>query len=133
MMAVLLQKELGDEFQVESAGTFKKWGEWPGEPANGHAILCLEEMGIDISDHRSRWIGDLDLSSFSHIVCVNEKALDNTVLFLAGYRGAKIIVANGNYGGIPDPYGKGLGAYRECLSLMEKVVPDIANQIRASR
>jgi len=125
MMAALLQKLLGDEYLVESAGIRVE----TARPANAHSILCMKEREIDLSGHRSRWIGDTNISQFSHFVCVHEN-VEDVVRRVARINGAMFLTANKDCGGIPDPYGKGLPAYRECLDLLDKVLPDIAKQIR---
>jgi len=124
MMAALLQKELGDEFEVKSAGM---WRKVLGHPANGCAVLCMRERGIDISGHNGRWIGHLDLTQFSHIVCVDKEMAERIHQFLEGP--AEVLVVNGDNGGVPDPYDKGFSAYRECADLLEMTLPEVAKQI----
>ena len=44
-----------------------------------------------------------------------------------------MIVANEHQGGVPDPYELGLSGYRDCLALLDELMPQIAQQIsRAS-
>ena len=43
-----------------------------------------------------------------------------------------MLVANEHQGGIPDPYGLGLSGYRDCLALLDHVMPGVAKQIRAT-
>ncbi len=42
------------------------------------------------------------------------------------------MVANGRQGGIPDPYEFGLAGYRDCLALLDRVMPQVAQHIRAT-
>lgn len=126
-MAALLQKELRSEFQVESAGT---WEETVGRPANEHSIFLMQERGIDLTGHESRWIGDLDLTQFSHIVCVGESEARMINHYLAEYGGTAVLIANNDQGGIPDPYGMGLPVYQICVDLLGKAVLEIADLIR---
>jgi protein-tyrosine-phosphatase len=127
MMQALLQRELGDEFQVESAGIRK---EAAGQPANEHSITCMQERGIDLSDHVSRWVGDFDLSQYSHIVCVGENEAKQVVELLAGHTDTTVLIANEDGGGVPNPYEKGLSAYRECIVLLDEALPKVADLIR---
>lgn len=131
-MQALLQNELGDEFVVESAGVSPKAG--TGEPANEHSILCMSERGIDISKHVSRWVHALNMREFSHIVCVDGEIANEvsrrTDLAAPDEKYSTIIVANGDDGGVPNPFEKGLQAYRDCLALLDNVMPNIAAQIR---
>jgi len=40
-----------------------------------------------------------------------------------------VMVANEHQGGIPDPYELGLAGYRDCLALLDQVMPPVAQQI----
>lgn len=126
MMQAVLQQQLGDAFQVESAGAGEGLA---GRPANHRSVACLRERGIDLSGHVSRWIGDLDLGQFRWIVCVSEDEADK-VRSALGAAPATVLVANAHKGGIPDPYELGLEGYRECLALLDQVMPDVARHIR---
>ncbi len=37
-----------------------------------------------------------------------------------------MIVANEQQGGIPDPYEHGLAGYRDCVALLDEVMPKVA-------
>ena len=39
------------------------------------------------------------------------------------------MVANEHRGGIPDPYEHGLAGYRDCLALLDEVMPHVARRI----
>jgi hypothetical protein len=39
------------------------------------------------------------------------------------------MVANEHHGGIPDPYELGLAGYRDCLALLDEVMPRVAQHI----
>ena len=75
--------------------------------------------------------GELDLSQYSWIVCVGPDEAEK-VRAAIGDASATILVANAESGGIPDPYEFGLQGYRDCLALLDVVMPEIARQI-ASR
>ena len=134
MMAVLLQRELGNGFQVESAGVQSGCA---GQRPEVYALQCTLERGIDIRRHRSRRIFDDDdnlmLYGAEYIVCASEKIENEIILYLAGDRVTKLIIANEAGGGIKLRPGAGIEEYRECASLIERIVPDIANQIRSYR
>lgn len=127
MMQALLQKLLGNAFRVESAGIRK---EAAGLPANDRSILLMRERDTDLTNHRSRWIGDLDLTQYSHIICVGENEFDQVRKHLGESSRTVVLIANGDSVGIPDPYEKGLSGYRECLALLDDTMPKIARQIR---
>jgi protein-tyrosine-phosphatase len=126
MMQAVLQQQLGPAFRVESAGVQPGLA---GRPANHRAVTCVAERGIDLGGHVSRWIGSLDLTQYAWIVCVGSDEADR-VLAMPGAGSARVIVANAEGGGIPDPYEHDLARYRACLALLDQVLPAIAAQIR---
>lgn len=128
MMQAVLQQHLGAAFLVESAGLTK---ELAGRPANYRSVACMKERGVDLSGHVSRWIGGLDLDQYRWIVCVGHDEADK-VRSAMGAGPAHLIVANEHHGGIPDPYELGLAGYRDCLALLDQVMPQVAQQIRGS-
>ena len=125
MMQAVLQQHLGAGFLVESAGVREGLA---GRPANHRSVACMKERGVDLSGHVSRWIGDLDLDQYRWIVCVGQDEADKVRSALGG-GSANVLVANAHQGGIPDPYELGLAGYRDCLALLDQVMPDVARQI----
>ena len=125
MMQAVLQQHLGAAFLVESAGVRR---ELAGRPANHRSVACMKERGVDLSGHISRWIGDLDLDQYRWIVCVGHDEADQ-VRSALGADSARVMVANEHQGGIPDPYELGLAGYRDCLALLDQVMPPVAQQI----
>jgi protein-tyrosine phosphatase len=125
MMQTVLQQHLGAAFLVESAGMSK---ELAGRPANARSVACMKERGVDLSGHVSRWIGDLDLDQYRWIVCVGHDEA-NKVRSAPGADPASVLVANAGHGGIPDPYELGLAGYRDCVALLDLVMPDVAQHI----
>ena len=129
MMQAVLQQHLGTTFLVESAGLTK---ELAGRPANHRSVACMKERGVDLSGHISRWIGDLELDQYRWIVCVGHDEADK-VRSALGAGSASVMIANEHQGGIPAPYELGMAGYRDCLALLDQVMPDIAQHIsRAS-
>lgn len=129
MMQAVLQQHLGGAFLVESAGVSKALA---GRPANNRSVACMQERGVDLSGHLSRWIGDLKLDAYRWIVCVGPDEADE-VRAVLGAASASVIVANEDRGGIPDPYDLGLAGYRRCLALLDQVMPQVADHISGAR
>ena len=125
MMQAVLQQHLGAAFLVESAGVRE---ELAGRPANHRSVACMKERGVDLSVHVSRWIGNLDLDQYQWFVCVGRGEADQVRSLLDADQ-ARVIVANEDQGGIPDPYELGLAGYRDCLALLEEVMPQVAQRI----
>src|SRR3569833_2713743 len=86
MMQAVLQRHLGTTFLVESAGISR---ELAGRPANHRSVTCMQERGTDLRGHRSRWIGDHDLSQNQWIVCVGRDEADR-VLAVPGTHPARV-------------------------------------------
>lgn len=127
MMQAVLQQQLGDGYVVESAGLTR---ELAGRPANHRSVACMQERGIDLSGHTSRWIGDLDLSQYAWVVCVGQDEASKVRAALGANAAAHVIVANEDHGGIPDPYEHELAGYRDCVALLDQVMPQVAQRIR---
>lgn len=128
MMQAVLQQHLGAAFRAESAGLSR---ELAGRRANHRSVACMKERGVDLSGHTSRWIGELDLGEYRWIVCVGHDEADKVRSALAA-GSARVLVANADQGGIPDPYELGLAGYRDCLALLDEAMPRIAQQISAA-
>lgn len=125
MMQAVLQQHLGASYLVESAGVSK---ELAGRPANDRSVACMKARGVDLAGHRSRWIGDLDLDQYRWFVCVGHDEADK-VRSALGANSASVMVANEHQGGIPDPYELGPAGYRDCLALLDQVMPHVAQHI----
>lgn len=128
MMQAVLQKHLGDAFVVESAGLTK---ELAGRPANYRSVACMQDRGLDLSGHQSRYIEDLnDLDQYRWIVCVGPDEADR-VRAVPGLGAATVLIANEDQGGILDPYELGMEAYQACAALLDRVMPQVARKITA--
>lgn len=70
----LLRHDNGHRFDVTSAGT---------HPINVHplAIEAMQEIGIDISGHRSKSVDDLAGESFDYVITVCDRANENCPSF----------------------------------------------------
>jgi len=88
----------------------------------------MKKRGIDLSGHISRWIGDLNLGQYRWIVCAGHDEADK-VRSALGANSASVMVANEQQGGIADPYELGLAGYRDCLALLDQVMPHVAQHI----
>jgi arsenate reductase len=73
----LLEHDAGDRFEVESAGTK------PGR-VRPEAIAVMEELGIDISGHRSKHVDEFEGQSFDYVLTVCDNAKESCPVF-AGY------------------------------------------------
>ena len=70
----LLKHDAGDRFEVESAGTK------PGH-VRPEAIAVMKELGIDISGHRSKHVGEFQGQSFDYVLTVCDNAKESCPVF----------------------------------------------------
>jgi arsenate reductase len=70
----LLRHDAGDRFEVESAGTK------PGQ-VRPEAIAVMKEVGIDISNHRSKSVDEFAGRSFDYVVTVCDNAKESCPIF----------------------------------------------------
>jgi len=70
----LLRHDAGDRFEVESAGTR------PGR-VRPEAIAVMEEIGIDISEHRSKSVDEFASQKFDYVLTVCDNAKESCPMF----------------------------------------------------
>jgi arsenate reductase len=70
----LLRQQGGDQFEVFSAGME------PGR-VNPLAIEAMREIGIDISDHRSKSVDEFIGQEFDYVITVCDKAKESCPIF----------------------------------------------------
>ncbi len=76
-MAEGLLRDLGgDKFEVQSAGTIASF-------VRPQAIEVMKEIGIDISEHRSKSVDEFVGENFDHVITVCDNANDNCPFFPA--------------------------------------------------
>jgi len=70
----LLRHDAGDRFEVASAGTR------PTE-VRPEAIRVMQELGIDISKHRSKSVDELAHQQFDYVLTVCHNAKESCLIF----------------------------------------------------
>ena len=80
--------------------------------ASENAIACMREHGIDISDHRIKHIGHLDINDFDLIICISHSDIE----IIAGKRprGLILLAEAGRF------YNRG-SSFEECYVLTEEI------------
>lgn len=71
----LLRHEAGDAFEVESAGTK------PGT-LRPEAVAAMRELGIDISNQRSKNVEEFEGQEFDYVITVCDNAKESCPIFL---------------------------------------------------
>ena len=75
----LLRHDAGDRFEVFSAGTRPT-------QVRPEAITVMQELGIDISEHRSKSVDEFTGQEFDYVVTVCDNARASCPVFPAGTR-----------------------------------------------
>ena len=70
----LLRHDGGDRFEVESAGVIKSF-------VRPQAIAAMEEVGIDITGHRSKKVDEFAGQDFYHVITVCDNAKESCPVF----------------------------------------------------
>src|SRR5210317_2175205 len=129
MAEALLKRELTgqDGFTVESAGL----GALVGHPASEHSVELMDEMGLDIGDHRARQIHP-DMVREADLVLVMEaghkRAIDDAD---ATARGKVYRLCEWQDRDIDDPYRRPKEAFADALEDIQVGVASWVEKIRA--
>ena len=72
----LLRHDAGERFDVESAGT---------KPSivRPEAIAAMKELGIDISEHRSKHVDEFEGQKFDYVITVCDNAKESCPVFFS--------------------------------------------------
>lgn len=96
-------------------------------PASDHAVTVMQEIGIDITDHRSRQLTYAIAENTDIFVALTTEH-GVKLAFLYGVDPEKILVPGG---GIPDPYGRDLNTYRSCRDALIEALPQLMEDLKA--
>lgn len=126
MLTALLRDALAKEgldITVSGAGTATS----DGVPPSPHAITAMYEMGIDISEMRSRQLTP-DIVAETDLFVALSVEHGVTLAFRYGVD-PELILVPGN--GIPDPFGCDLATYRACRDSLIEALPQLLADIQA--
>ena len=95
-----------------------------GMPADDNAVSLLDELGLDIRNHRARQVSR-DLCTAADVVLVMDTGQRQRLNGLYPQISGRVfrLGHHGNFD-IPDPYRKGVGAFRHALSMIQRGVAD---------
>jgi protein-tyrosine phosphatase len=116
MAKVVLQRELGEGWEIDSAGL----GALVGEPAVPEALQALARIGLDASAHRARQL-DSDLLREAELVLVMETAQKIEVERIYPWACGRVFLL-GHWEGIEieDPYRRPQEIFDQTLALIER-------------
>jgi len=104
---------LGDRLEAVSAGTEASF-------VNPRAIEVLKEIGIDISQHRSKNLDEFAEQDFAYVITLCGDANEKCPLFFGGVRRTHL--------GFSDP-AKATGAEEEILTEFRKIRDEIKSTL----
>ncbi len=102
----LLRYDAGDRFDVESAGTK------PGI-VRPEAIAAMQELGIDISGHRSKHADEFEGRQFDYVLTVCDNAKESCPVFFGA--------AKKLHHSFDDPPAAGVGTEQERMAIFRRV------------
>ena len=115
MAEAILRREGGGDFEVYSAGV------WPKDDVHPMTIQVLKEIGIDISDARSKPVTDFLDQRFDYVVTVCDRARESCPVF----PGAE----ESMHWGLDDP-AEATGTEAQRLAVFRGVMTEIAVRMR---
>ncbi len=121
---------------VESAGLLGI----EGEPASPEAVDVLRAEGVDLSGHRSRGLGDLDLRSSNLVVVMTRAHAEEIERRFHGLAPRVELLRAFEHGVEPDPealdlddpIGRPEEAYRECFRTIRPCVHHLLLHLRSA-
>ena len=100
-----------------------------GDKASGNSVTACEEVGLDLSDHRSSVLTRTTLQNASAVFCMTESHRVLINMYFDLPEGAPIFLmrefVDGNDKELPDPFGQSLEVYRECRDRMTDALPSL--------
>ena len=104
-----------------------------GDIASDNSIVACEEIGLDLSEHRSTAITRATVENASAIFCMTESHRALLHMYFELPEDAPIFlmrefVEEGSKE-LPDPYGQNLEVYRACREDMKEAIPSLLNWV----
>jgi len=112
---------------VSSAGT----GASDGDRVSAGAQRAMQRRSLSVSQHVSRNVRSLDLSTFDQFWCMTPSHAAS--LLALGVPAAVTHVVNAAGGGVPDPWGGNDADYEACAIVLELAARDLAELFTDSK
>ncbi|MBQ7597255.1 MAG: ribosomal protein S18-alanine N-acetyltransferase [Clostridia bacterium] len=126
-MAALLLQSMADKeklpVQAQSAGL----AAFSGDCASENAVAVMRELGLDLSAHRARPVSQYLLEESDLVVCMSEGHRRALAPFVES---EKLLVPPG---GVPDPFGGDLAAYRACRDALSAYIKTLLLSLAVPR
>jgi len=111
---------LADQVEVRSAGVYAR----TGDRASTYGVELLQAKGIDIRQHSSAPITELDLQQSDLILVMEEKHRQSLFHYSPAdlYKVLLLSELAGERFDLQDPYGQNKAAYANTLTLIERTI-----------
>jgi protein-tyrosine phosphatase len=119
MAEAIVRRMAGRTVRVESAGLEAA----EGMPPTAHAVAVMSERGANIRRHRSRSVQSVDLSQYDVVIAMKPWITDG--LRKLGVKTPQVFSLD-----VDDPYGKGIGEYRDAAAEIERAVQILLPRLR---
>ena len=104
-----------------------------GDKASQNSIDACNELGLDISDHRSSGLSHALMQEASAIFCMTESHRTLLNMYFELPEGYPVFLMrefmDGESKELPDPYGQDIDVYRECRDRMVEAIPTLINWV----
>src|SRR5580698_7370843 len=102
----LLRHAAGERFDVQSAGT-------KASSVRPEAIAAMRELGIDISEQRSKNVDEFEGQHFDYVITVCDNARETCPVFFGATKRL--------HHGFDDPPAPGVGSHEERMAIFRRV------------
>jgi glycine hydroxymethyltransferase len=121
------------DLRVLSAGV----STYPGQPPSAHAVEVLAELGVDISQHRSRPLSEKVIDEADWIIAMTRSHLDSIIYLFPRAAESVYLLREFEPGAtsldVADPIGMGLEAYRAARDIIRNGLPGLMQFIDQDR
>jgi protein-tyrosine phosphatase len=125
----LAKSDTRNKIRVFSAGI----SAMDGDQASVNSIQACEEVGLDLTDHRSAALTRATLENASAIFCMTESHRALLYMYFEVPESTSIFLmrefTEGGSKELPDPYGQDIEVYRECRDRMKESLPSLLNWV----
>ncbi len=130
MAEVLLQRLLGQEGLVTSAGTWAV----DGHPASRHAVRVMADQGLDLRPHRSRAVTRRIIQEVDLVLAMTHNHVEALRLEFPDQAANIYLLSemkDGRRYDIDDPYGGSLADYQACASELAELIDTGVGRIKS--
>lgn len=120
-----------NNFLISSCGTHAI----NGEKSTNNAILAMKEYSVDLSNHRSTNVRDIDIENYDLILCMTTQHKENIIYLYPKLKGKvytlkEYVDNNDEYKNIDDPWGFDINVYKDCAKEIVDNVDKLIEKIK---